>query len=121
MERGGVVRGKRVAVVRVERAKQLRREMTPAERVLWAELRGNRLGGLHFRRPQVIEGCFADFYCERARLVVEVDGAVHDQQVEYDQERDAFLKSRGLEVLRVRNERVGTTLNEVLQEILTKA
>ena len=60
-----------------ERAHQFRREITPSEAALWQALRANRLGGLHFRRQQIIDGFIADFYCHAAGLVVELDGSVH--------------------------------------------
>src|SRR5258707_1243130 len=55
------------------------RKMTPAERRLWKALRRNALDGLHFRRQQVIEGYIADFYCDAAKLAIELDGAVHQE------------------------------------------
>jgi len=63
-----------------ELATQMRREMTASENLLWQHLRANRLDGLHFRRQQVVDGFMVDFYCHAARLVVEVDGAVHARQ-----------------------------------------
>ena len=57
---------------RVLRAKEMRREMTPAERKLWESLRSNRLGGFHFRRQQIIGPYFADFYCHEAGLIIEI-------------------------------------------------
>lgn len=80
--------------------------MTEAERRLWSALRANKLGGLHFRRQQVIDGFIVDFYCHSAELVVEVDGPIHEQQEDYDTERDAILAARGLQVIRVSNEQV---------------
>ncbi|MBN9119677.1 MAG: DUF559 domain-containing protein [Planctomycetes bacterium] len=64
-----VVRGQRVAANKVERARELRREMTPEERVLWEHVRGNGLG-YHFRRQQILRGFIADFYCHTAGLVI---------------------------------------------------
>jgi very-short-patch-repair endonuclease len=61
-------------------ARALRKEMTPAEQTLWSELRGNQLHGAKFRRQQVIAGYIADFYCHAARLVIELDGPVHQHQ-----------------------------------------
>ena len=75
--RTGIVTGQRVTKEKLQRAKELRREMTPAENLLWKEVRANKLG-VHFRRQQVIQGFIVDFYCHRAGLVVEVDGDVHD-------------------------------------------
>jgi len=91
--------------------------MTPAEAILWERLRANRLRRLQFRRQQIIDGFIVDFYCHAAALVVEVDGDVHDEQQEYDEARDRVLQSRGLRVLRVRNERVMGDLQGVLREI----
>jgi len=69
--------------------------MTRAERVLWQRLKAGRLQGWHFRRQQVIDGFIVDFYCHAAGLVLEIDGGVHEQQREYDTERDAVLLARG--------------------------
>ena len=80
--------GQRVTKEKLERARELRREMTPAEKLLWQEVRAKKLG-VHFRRHtcpggrcqgQIIEGFIVDFYCHRAALVVEVDGDIHDLQ-----------------------------------------
>ena len=73
-----IVRGQKVSAKRQTRAKELRREMTPAEKILWKELKANKLNGLHFRRQQIVHGYFADFYCHQHQLIVEVDGDVHD-------------------------------------------
>jgi very-short-patch-repair endonuclease len=112
-----IVRGQRVEKAKVFRAKQLRREMTPAERVLWDHLRGNRLGGIHFRRQQVIDGFIVDFYCHAAALIVEVDGPVHADQADYDAERDCILSGRGLRIVRFSNEQVTGGTAEVLRQI----
>ncbi|MBK9210147.1 MAG: DUF559 domain-containing protein [Anaerolineales bacterium] len=68
-----MVTGQHVTEYKLERARELRRDMTPAEKILWEELRRNKLG-VHFRRQQVIERFIADFYCHSASLVIEVDG-----------------------------------------------
>jgi very-short-patch-repair endonuclease len=75
--------------------------MTSEERLLWHGLRRNQLGGLHFRRQQVIGEFVLDFYCHRARLAVEVDGGAHDTQGGRDERRDATLRRLGIEVVRV--------------------
>jgi very-short-patch-repair endonuclease len=85
-------------------AKQLRREMTPAERRLWNALRRNALDGFHFRRQQVIEGYIADFYCDAAKLAIELDGGVHQEQWKYDESRDQAIASVGVRVLRISND-----------------
>jgi very-short-patch-repair endonuclease len=75
------------------------------------------LNGLHFRRQQIIDGFIADFYCHAARLVIEVDGEIHQKQAEYDTERDRILLARGLRLLRIRNEEVRQNLDKVLADI----
>jgi very-short-patch-repair endonuclease len=90
--------------------------MTPAERALWEAVRDSRRG-VRFRRQQVIGRFIADFYCDAARLVVEIDGDIHDQQADYDAARDRQMTALGLRVLRFRNDQVLTDLSAVLAEI----
>jgi very-short-patch-repair endonuclease len=79
--------------------------MTLAQKILWQELRGNKLR-VHFRRQQVIGGFIVDFYCHKAELVVEVDGDIHDLQREDDARREKVLREMGLRVVRFGNEEV---------------
>lgn len=96
MRREAVVIGHAVSPTKRDLSKELRRRMTPEEAILWRMLRTNRARGFHFRRQQVIAGFVADFYCHTAKLVIEVDGGIHDQHAEYDAERDCVLEARGL-------------------------
>jgi very-short-patch-repair endonuclease len=107
-----------VRLDKLQRVKDLRREMTPSERKLWARLRAGRLEGIHFRRQQVIEPYIVDFYCHQAALVIEVDGSVHQDQQEYDCQRDHDLQLLGLRVIRFSNTDVNQNLEGVLEEIL---
>ena len=100
-----IVTNQKVSAQKLQRAKELRREMTPAEKILWEELRANKLG-VHFRRQQVIQGFIVDFYCHRAGLVIEVDGDIHDLQQEEDERREKVLSALGLRVVRFRNDEV---------------
>ncbi|HEY1190690.1 MAG TPA: DUF559 domain-containing protein [Gemmata sp.] len=113
-----IVRGQRVADEKKARARQLRREQTPTERVVWELVRANRLG-LQFRRQQVIDGYIADFYCHAAALVVEVDGPVHGAQIEYDERRTVAFAARGIRVIRFGNEEVESRPHEVAARIRT--
>jgi very-short-patch-repair endonuclease len=113
-----IVIGQKLDPKQAARARELRRKMTNAERMLWQHLRANHLGGWHFRRQQVIGGYIADFYCHAAGLVVELDGGVHDTQAGYDAERDQVLMEWGLCVLRFKNQEVVEDLERVLQAIL---
>lgn len=113
-----IVRGQRVSTEMLENAKRLRREMTPAEKVLWKHLKANRLNGLHFRRQQIIHGYFADFLCHQHDLIVEVDGGIHELQKEYDKEREEYLRSLGFRIIRFKNEEIKEDLKGVLQRIV---
>jgi very-short-patch-repair endonuclease len=120
MEDTRIVRGRRLPEKQAL-ARKMRRDMTPAEAALWDCLRCSRLGGLHFRRQQVIAGFIADFFCHQARLIVECDGEAHEGCEEYDRERDRVLAAYGLRVLRVTNKRVLSDMPAVLNEILIYA
>jgi very-short-patch-repair endonuclease len=99
-----------------ERARQMRREMTEAERKLWWHLRRRDLEG-RFRRQVPLGEYIADFACLEARLVIEVDGGQHVEQQTYDTARTAWLESQGFRVLRFWNHEVFTELNNVLETI----
>lgn len=100
-----IVTDQRVTKAKLERAKELRREMTPAEKLLWQEIRVNKLG-VRFRRQQVIQGFIVDFYCHKFALVIEVDGDVHDLQKEEDDRREKVLSALGLRIVRFKNDEV---------------
>ncbi len=102
-------------------AEQMRQEMTPSEKRLWARLRANRLNGLAFRRQQVVGGFIADFYCRAARLIIECDGRVHADQVEYDRERDRIIGVYNLRILRFSNDQITHVLPAVLADIVQAA
>lgn len=87
----------------IDRARALRRDATPAEKKLWSILRGGRLDGYKFRRQQRLGPFIADFACQTARLVIEIDGDSHAQQIDYDARRTAFLAKEGYRVLRFTN------------------
>ncbi len=102
-----------------ERAKELRREGTAAEEILWQLLRNRGLNGMKFRRQHQVGDYIVDFFCAAARLVVEVDGDVHDlPEVKHkDNEREKWLTAQGLTTLRFRNEQVLVTPEVVLSAI----
>ena len=112
-----IVIGQKVSRKLQERARELRKNMTPAEKILWEKLWHNQLNGLQFRRQQIINPYIVDFYCHAKALVVEVDGDIHDLQQEYDAERTSYLITRGFHILRVANDEVKENLGTVLQKI----
>ena len=112
-----IITGQKVTEDKAQRAKELRQNMTPAERQLWQQLRANRLDDWHFRRQQIIAGFIVDFYCHRAGLAVEVDGPIHEDQPGADAERDTILRAHGLILLRFTNRQVMNNMPAVLREI----
>ena len=105
-KRGGG-ESKFVARPEVVRARQLRKEMTKPERMLWQRLR-QRPGGYKFRRQHPIGPYIADFCCLSERFIVEIDGSAHDNldRAKFDERRVSFLKENGFRVLRVTAARV---------------
>jgi very-short-patch-repair endonuclease len=102
-------------------ARALRRNSTDAERIIWSELRGNRLNGASFRRQIPIENYIADFVCHAARLVIELDGGQHfsDEGERKDARRSAVIEAEGFKVLRFSNHDVMTNRVGVLEAIAT--
>jgi len=117
----GIVKRQDVRSGLRDRARDLRRRMTPAEMLLWQELRGGRLGALKFRRQQVIGGYIADFYCDATGLVIELDGPIHDEQIEYDRAREEAIELHNLRVLRFSNDHVLNRMSDVLATIANAA
>ena len=113
------VRGKTTRSV-VERARNLRREQTPAEQRLWSALRHRQLAGLKFRRQHPYGQFILDLFCVEYQLAVEVDGDVHLdlERAAHDAERSEFLVQRGIRVLRFTNEEVEQHLPDVLRKIV---
>jgi len=100
----------------IARSRKLRRDSTPAERKLWASLRGASLDGFKFRRQQRLGIYFGDFVCQSARLVIEIDGDTHDgaKAQARDARRTAFLEYEGCRVVRFTNAEVMKNLEGVI-------
>ena len=101
------------------RARKLRRHSTSAEEVLWSHLRGRSLLGLKFRRQAPIGPYVADFLCHELRLVLELDGPIHDEeaQISHDRNRDANLQALGYRILRVTNQDIRDDLESLFETI----
>lgn len=106
----------RIPPHQLDRSKELRREATFPERLLWGRLRSAKLG-CKFRQQHVIGPFYADFYCASAKLVIELDGITHDDRLDYDQKRTLYLEQRGLKVIRFTNDEVLDDLDAVVKEI----
>ena len=102
-------------------ARKLRSNQTDAELKLWLQLRSRRLSGLKFRRQVPIAGFIADFLCEEAKLIIEVDGGQHAEPSTSDMERTRIMQDAGFSVLRFWNNEVLANIDGVLQRILETA
>ncbi|MFZ4727908.1 MAG: HsdR family type I site-specific deoxyribonuclease, partial [Pseudanabaena sp.] len=104
----------------LEQVRELRKNQTSAEKVFWEIVRTKRFLGLKFRRQHQIGNYIVDFYCHDRKLVIELDGEIHNQpeQQQRDRQRSEYLKSLGLTVLRFTNQEISQNLETVLQNLL---
>ena len=108
----------RASVAMQARARELRHEMTPAEKKLWWRIRNGQLNGAHIRRQHAVGPFIVDFFCAKPRLVIEVDGDTHAEQVEYDAERTRWLnEQKHYRVIRFTNDDVLRNIDVVVQRI----
>jgi very-short-patch-repair endonuclease len=100
-------------------SRQLRENMTDAEKRLWAKVRMKQVKEHQFYRQKPIGDYIVDFFCPRAKLVIEIDGSHHfvGETIEYDRIRDDYLSSLGLRVLRFTNTEVLTNIEGVVESI----
>jgi very-short-patch-repair endonuclease len=103
--------------VKTTRARDLRRKQTDAERKPWWELRARRLDGFKFKRQVPVGRYIADFMCFECKLIVELDGSQHLEQVEYDEARTRWLETQGYRVVRYWNIDVLLNTERVMEEI----
>jgi very-short-patch-repair endonuclease len=103
-------------------ARQLRKDSTDAEKLLWQVLRDRRFCGFKFRRQYPACGYILDFYCHAAGLAVELDGGGHNDEEQhlYDEERSRILESAGIRVVRFWNNEVLNSLEDVMAEIYSQ-
>jgi very-short-patch-repair endonuclease len=106
--------------------KPLRRDLrshgTPAEAYLWGYLKNRQVGGLRFRRQFSIDNYILDFYCPEAKVALELDGEVHNAQIEHDIARDKYLKERyGIIVVRYENRHAFERPRQIVEELLEVA
>jgi len=101
----------------IEKAKENRNNPTEAEAALWSQLRNKQLDGYKFRQQHLIGDFIVDFVCLSKKLVIEVDGGIHKETKEYDEERTKILADRGFEVLRFKNEEVLGDIDVILEQV----
>jgi len=98
-------------------SRELRKEQTPEEAIVWEQLRNRKFMDLKFRRQHVIEGFVVDFFCNKLRLAIEIDGAVHNKQKDYDALRQMLIESKDIRFIRVTNDEVHRDINILLKRI----
>jgi very-short-patch-repair endonuclease len=104
-------------------AKELRKAETEAEIILWSKLNRNQILGLQLRRQHPINIFIADFYCVRIKLLIEVDGSIHEitEYQEHDQSRSEILNDFGITVIRFTNEQIIEEIDSIIEQIKTVA
>ena len=102
-----------------KKAKELRKYETYAEKILWTKLNRNQIFGLQFRRQHPIDRFIADFYCAKIKLVVEVDGSIHElpENLDYDIGRSEIMNDFGITVIRFSNEQIINEIDTTIKKI----
>jgi len=102
----------------LDRRRELRKNQIPEEEKLWWYLKDKRMGH-KFRRQHSIGGYILDFYCTKKKLIIELDGEVHNtkEAEEYDKVRDKFFRELGFTVLRFKNSEIKDKISEVVKKI----
>ncbi|HEU5290587.1 MAG TPA: endonuclease domain-containing protein [Cyclobacteriaceae bacterium] len=102
-----------------EMAKELRNRLTEPEKILWEKLRLSKIDGYRFKAQHPISEFIVDFYCHKAKLIIEIDGGYHNksEQREYDLNRSNILNEFGLRIIRFKNEDVLNRIDFVIEEI----
>jgi very-short-patch-repair endonuclease len=98
------------------KAEVLRLNMTETEKILWERIRKKQLG-VRFKAQHPIERFIADFYCHQSKLVVEIDGKIHQYQKEYDQGREAEMNKYDIKIIRFTNDEVINDIDQIIEKI----
>ena len=110
-------RMRRISTNQKTHSRQLRKNMTDVERLLWLKIRSRQLLGYRFRRQHPIKNYIVDFVCLDSKLIIELDGGQHIDQHDYDERRDKVLNQEGFEVLRFWNNEIIENLDGVLEVV----
>ncbi|VAX26089.1 hypothetical protein MNBD_IGNAVI01-850 [hydrothermal vent metagenome] len=116
---------KKLRFIAKELCRELRKNSTHSERILWEIVRNRKLNGFKINRQfpifydlNGVENFFiADFYCHQKKLVIEIDGGYHQRQIDYDKIRTEIINSLGIKVIRFKNEEIENNLKDVLNKI----
>jgi very-short-patch-repair endonuclease len=103
----------------IKLAQEMRKNLTPCEEILWDKLKEKKLNGCKFRRQHPFNRYILDFYCHENKLAIEVDGDVHRDKCDQDEFRDKYLGSVGIKTIRIKNDEILHSIDEVLTKIMT--
>jgi very-short-patch-repair endonuclease len=98
-------------------ARQLRKDETKAEKLVWETIRNRKFRGFKFRRQHVVQGFVLDFYCQEVKLGIEIDGAVHYKRKDYDRLRQDIIESKGINVIRIKNRDILNDKSSILKKM----
>ena len=101
----------------IELARQMRCNLTPSEKIMWEQLKNKKIDGHRFRSQHPIHRYILDFYCPSKSVAIEIDGDIHKSRKKYDEYRDDYLKSVGIQTLRFENSEVNDNIQKVILKI----
>ncbi len=102
-----------------EKAKNLRKSGNLSEVLIWQQVKNKKILGLDFDRQKIVGDYIVDFFVKSLGLIVEIDGSSHEDKIEYDQKREAYLKSFGLKIFRITDFEVKNNLSEVIEGLMS--
>jgi len=106
-----------MAKLKIQIAREFRKNPTKSEKIMWQALRSRRFRGLKFRRQHLTEGYILDFYCHEIGLVIEIDGLIHQQQIKDDKERQKIIEHFNIKFFRVKSSEVEADIDGVLKRL----
>ena len=103
--------------IKKQLAREFRKNPTKSEKLMWKALRNRKFLNLKFRRQHLFEGYILDFYCTKLKLAIEINGAIHFNQVEKDKKRQQALENSEIIFYRIKSEHIECNINEVIEEL----
>lgn len=103
--------------IKIQLARDFRKNQTKSEKIMWEALRRNNFLGLSFRRQHIIEGFIVDFYCHELKLAIEIDGEIHKSKLKQDSERQKVIENKNIKFFRIENKEIENNLNQVLNRL----
>ena len=104
----------------IELARKMRNNLTPSEKIVWSEIKEKKINGHKFRKQHPVYRYILDFYCHEKKLAIEIDGDSHKERKDFDEYRDSYVRSIGIETLRFSNEEIQRNITYVIEVIKKK-